>query len=542
MYTADQVLQKADNLVPVLFARLDNTAVSEFGYEDFNCGFIGNCGFDPDLIINSNSAILITGGQAINSGGSDVIINGLRYGRQIGENFTSDARVPFSFGVVNLDYRTSLDRLHWRDWDSAKFQVKIGGTIDGVAMRYSEYPLLIDGRVSSHDFDEVSMSVGFNVMPRELNRQFPLNKIGSGSSRGKSKPYVIGHVRNMSPIDLGSGTYIYHDGSPEGVVKAYDNGVDLTYIEINDLKTNSDWGFEDMNCGFIENCGSDLEILVKQDSNEVQSGFWTEDFEGLIYVNPYDSIQLTAEVKGQKIDGVFSQKANVCLNEIVNITTSENVPFTYAFDGDNIGWVFYDQKRLRDHLVEFLAPLDCYFTQNQDDNGITVHRRYNGQYEDVDGNPNNREAFAIDGDTEVVLGSFRNNGSTYRPAIRRIHYSRNFGVLTGAGVPAGSIDLKKENFTETEFNRDVYGSPSEVFTALTDDVDAQRLGQQSIARDTRRNKFLTMSLDGIGRGLEVGTVGTISHELIPKGRLIELRKVMQDTQTRVTEIEAVMYG
>ena len=232
MPTVTEVLSKAEQVIGVFEATLDNTAKGAFGYEDMCGGTVPLASLDHSLNVVSNAAVTLTCGQAYNSNGSDVITTGLFHTRSLSDNFKGGAVKTVS--DIQLDYDASPDNLHFRNFRHKRFAYKIGGKIDGVETRYADYPTYLTGTTSGRRHNDRGMSVSLSTNSPNLEKPFPTNKYTSGEAEGEAIPFVIGHVKNMKPIDLGSGLYQFHDGAVMACditdIKAYDNGAELTKV------------------------------------------------------------------------------------------------------------------------------------------------------------------------------------------------------------------------------------------------------------------------------------------------------------------------
>ena len=133
------VLEKADTVVGVFEARLNNTEFSEFGYEDHSAGMIPFTSIDLDIVSGNNSQVRISNGQALNSGASDVMSSRLMHSRSIGQNFAGAATQ--SITDIQFAFEHGNDQLQFRDLSNRKFTYKIGGIIDGDEMVFDDYPL-----------------------------------------------------------------------------------------------------------------------------------------------------------------------------------------------------------------------------------------------------------------------------------------------------------------------------------------------------------------------------------------------------------------
>lgn len=518
MTTLTEVLKNADQIILTIETRLNNTAISEWGFEDWNAGTIPNCGLDLDIVIDSNAEILITAGQARNSGGSDVVTEGLQLRRSLGDTFVSG--VEQSLGKLKLSYRNSGDALNTRDWDNRDIIVRAGGVLNGQELRYPDYPLFFKGVSKGYDFDETNMQVTLSTGPKELSNVFPFNTFNSGEARGEVLPVVFGTVRNYSPVDLGSGLYMFHDtqyGAVESVNAAYNNGTELV-LEAGDPLTES----------------------------PISGNYMTDG--NYIKVNDSDEMVLTVDLTGYDIISLpdRNERIGYIVEELVYQGSKARIPVTWIgskVTTEKIGWVIDQQKTLRQHLEEILTPHDLYFTDNLFDNGITIRRRYNGQALDFNGNTNVRNSFSFN-EEDIIEGSLRRIKTESRPQTTTVLYDKNWTVLDGDGVPSVNRNRMRKEYEKTAVVLSPGGAASSrnIKTMFINETDAEAFNVQTAARDGARNQRYSMTVHGIGHNLEVGSVGVLDHFLLPTQSFSEIRQITENTVTRRTDLTVVIYG
>jgi len=524
MKSISEVLKDSEQIVLAIDTRLDNTAISEWGFEDFNAGFLPNCGLDLDIVVNNNSRVLITAGQARNSGGSDVVEAGIQIRTELKDNFSGGTSL--SLGKLKLSFRPSQAQLHRRDWDNRDLLVSAGGLVDGEELRYPDYPVYFQGISNGYDHDESSMQVSMSLGSKELSNIFPKNTFSNGNAVGEVVPLLYGTVTNYKPVDLGNGLYQFFDNTDgedvREVTAAYNNGASLT-----------------------------LDISADVTATPATGEYITNGYQ--IKVNPSDTMNLTIDVLGPTIislPDVNDMLMNI-IGDIVYKGCEGRVPLTYLdktgpftiFDTtEKIGYVFDQQKTVRQHLEDILTPLDMYFVENKDDNGITVRRRYNGQFLDVTGEPNVRDAFYFD-EVTIVEGGVRRIRTEPRPQATRVFYNRNWSPLTTDDIPAATRLRMRREYEKTLSYISPRGTASsrDIKTALVEEADATALAIQSAARDGARNERYSLSVHDIGHGITVGDVGVLEHELLPENSFAEIRQITEDTVTRRTSLTVVIY-
>jgi len=518
--TLSKVLSSAERIVLTIEARLNNTAVSEWGFEDQNCGFVTNCGLDLSIVVNNNSAIVVTAGQAKNSGGSDVVQEGVQLRRNLADPFSGGA--DQSIGKLKLSFLESGDALHTRDWDNRQLTIKSGGVVEGDEMLFSDYPLMFAGVSNGHDHNEQSMLVSLSLASKELTNVFPKDTYTSGEAKGEVIPHLFGAVRNYKPVELGGGLYQYQAvQQPTFTVgeisAAYDNGTALT---------------QDV-AGSINQAAFDAATPI--------TGEYVY-YDGFIKTNATDEILLTVDHVNIGMTGV--REIIDVVNKIVEIGCDGRVPVTW--DGveatEEIGWVFDKQRTVREHLNELLTPLDLYFTENATDNGITIRRRYNGQALDFNGNLNVRDSFYFD-EADVLQGSLSRVRTEPRPQTTRVLYDKNWHVIEGEGVPTSTRVQMKKEYEKTSAVLSPKGSapPIDIKSPLVLEADAIAFSIQTAARDGARNQRYSLTVHGIGHELEVGYVGTIVHPLMPTNSFSEIRQVTESTSSRKTNLTVIVY-
>jgi hypothetical protein len=230
-----EVLSNVKNPVLVVDARLNNTAKTPHGFEDMVAGPLPIAGLDLSFSIENNSAIRATAGQALNSGGSDVVQEGLVIEYTLAD--IGDGSVDQSVGDIALLYKGN-DNIHFRDWDNRRITIKIGGDLNGSPMVFDDYPLLLTGISNGHDFDESRMNASISTASKELANVFPPNIYTSGEEKGQVRPVAYGQPDNISPIDQGDGYFEWSDsslGNHGGINAAYNNGTLLSYDSDGDL-------------------------------------------------------------------------------------------------------------------------------------------------------------------------------------------------------------------------------------------------------------------------------------------------------------------
>lgn len=518
MPVANECLRWCEPPVLVLEARLNNTLAPDYGFADMAGGLVPTASFNDSITFASDAVVKISTGKAKNSGSSQVVLKGVQYRRSLAPRFTGGTSSSLSKLFIN--HLAGNDQLYARDWQQKDYTLKVGGkfkpnTAYADILRYSEYPTWIQGRVLGKDFDERSMGVFFDTEPRQLSNLFPSNKVVGGVSEGQTIPFVIGHVRIMSPVLTGTGetTGQFHDGACEGVLAAYDLDGNTLTLEAGDPLT------------------ATVTAATKYMADNLGNVAWHSSINGV-----------ALEVKGARIDGVYSGAANELIAEMVKIATSSAVPVNYDFDGKPIGWVFYEQAPIKDHINTILDGIDCFYSEVETDNSITIRRRYNARINNLDGVANERDSFTF-GEVGGVNKNLRQIQAAPRPQRVTVRYNRNFSPLSNILTPsANRLSLIREWDIKTDAVSDGREAEKVIDCAYTVEADAAELSRMAADIYGLKAFIYTWVEPVIGLGLLEGDVGNMSHLLITNNVKAEIQDITVDTSTNKTSIQAIIYG
>ncbi len=516
MQVANDCLRWCEPPVLVLSTTLNNTLSPDWGFEDMAGGLVPTASFDDSISFNDNSRIKVSTGKARNAGASQVVLKGVQYRRSLSDPFSGGSSSTLSKMFIN--HLDGADQLHFRNWSQSSYVLKVGGkfkpnTAYADILKYSEYPTWIQGRILGKDFDEKSMGVFFNSEPRQLSNLFPLNRFYGGAADGKTIPFVIGHVRAMSPVVKSGSRGQFHDGDCEGIVSAYDlDGNQLT-LEAGDPSLDT------------------VSAVDKYMADNLGFVAWHSDINGVVL-----------EVKGARIGGVYSDKANELIEEMVRIATGGTVPVNYSFDGKQVGWVFYDQRPIKEQVNLILDGIDCFYSEVEDDNSITIRRRYNARFNDLDGVANNRDSFEL-GEVDGFNKGLKQIKETPRPKRVTLLFNQNFSPLSRDGLASATRDnLSTQWEIKTNPVFEGLGDERVIECAYTQSADADELARMVSDRYGIKSFVYTWTEPVIGLGIIEGDVGTNRHRLIAPNLYTEIRSITVDTNTKKTNIQAVIYG
>lgn len=518
MPDASECLRWCEPPVLVFEARLNNTLAPDYGFDDMAGGLVPAASFNDSITFDSNAVVKISTGKAKNSGSSQVVLKGVQYRRSLAPRFSGGTSSSLSKLFIN--HLAGNDQLYARDWQQKDYKLKVGGkfkpnTAYADILRYSEYSTWIQGRVLGKDFDERSMGVFFDTEPRQLSNLFPVNRFDSGVSEDETIPFVIGHVRIMSPVLTGAGetTGKFHDGDCEGVIAAYDLDGNALTVEAGDPLTAVVTG------------------ATKYMADNLGNVAWHSTVDGVLL-----------EVKGARIDGVYSGAANELIAEMVKMATSSSVPVNYDFDGKPIGWVFYDQAPIKEQINKILDGIDCFYSEVETDNSITIRRRYNARVNNLDGVANERDSFTF-GEVGGVNKSLRQIQAAPRPQRVTVRYNRNFAPISGRLLPQDNrLTLQTEWHVKSDAVSDGREGEKLIDCAYTVDADAAELSRMAADVYGLKAFIYTWIEPVIGLGLLEGDVGNMSHLLITNNVKAEIQDITVDTSTNKTSIQAIIYG
>ena len=516
MPAANDCLRWCEPPVLVLETNLNNTIAPDWGFEDMAGGMVPTASFDDSIVFSDNSRVRVSTGKARNAGASQVVLKGVQYRRSLSDPFTGGTSSSLSKMFIN--HLAGNDQLYFRNWSQSNYTLKVGGkfkpnTAYADILRYDDFPTWIQGRIIGKDFDEKSMGVFFNSEPRQMSNLFPPNRFYGGAADGKTIPFVIGHVRAMAPVVKTGSRGQFHDGDCEGVIAAYDLDGNALTLEAGDPSIDT------------------VSAVDKYMADNLGLIAWHSDINGVVI-----------EVKGARIDGVYSDKANELIAEMVKIATSDAVTVNHSFDGKKIGWVFYDQAPIKDQVNKILDGIDCFYSEVEADNSITIKRRYNARFNDLDGTANDRASFSL-GDIDGFNKKLKQVKETERPKRVTLLYNQNFSPLSRSGLDAATRDnLSRQWDIKTNPVFEGLGNEKTIECAYIDDDDADELARMVSDRYGIKSFVYTWVEPVIGLGLSEGDVGQHQHRLIKPNVYAEIREITIDTSTQKTTIQAVIYG
>jgi len=505
---------------PVLLLEtvLDNTLAPDWGFEDMPGGLIPVTSFDDSITFADNSQVRISTGKTRGVASSQIVINSVQFKRELSERFSGGSSSTLS--KMSINHRVGNAQFYLRDWAQKNYKLKVGGkfkpnTAYADILRYQDYPIWIMGRTRGKSFNEKSMQIAFDTEPVQLSNLFPENKFTSGVSEGKTIPFVIGHVRIMAPVPTGTGetTGKFHDGDCEGVVAAYDLAGNTLTLESGDPTTDT------------------VSAADKYMSDNLGNVAWHSSVDGVV-----------AEFKGARINGVFSDKANELIAEMVRIATSGSVPVNHSFDGKQIGWVFYEQASIKDQVRKILDGIDCFYSEVEQDNSITIRRRYNARAFDLDGNANVRDSFDF-GESDGINKKYKQVRAMARPKQFTLLFNQNFSPLSRDGLnSANRANLSRRWDAKSNAVHDGREPEKVVECAYTQSTDAENLSRM-IADIYGLKAFLSKWEEPqIGLGLREGDAGVLRHALIQPNVYSEILDVTTNVATHKTSLTAVVYG
>lgn len=211
----NEILSKANRLDLVAECNLNNTLSVPWTYDDWNCGFVENCGQDKETHFVSNSDVKISNNQ-INGQSTSVVMTG-------GFSVTSSLPQPLEGSNVTVSYAPlsilnidSVDSFRERRFKDSAVVIKAGGLIDKgkpteQELDYSDFEPWIEGVFVGDDKTDESIDLNIGLKSDELNYLFPSRTYDSGIAEGQAIPVVYGVAKGI-PVDLGGGIRQFHDG------------------------------------------------------------------------------------------------------------------------------------------------------------------------------------------------------------------------------------------------------------------------------------------------------------------------------------------
>ena len=232
------------------------------------------------------------------------------------------------------------------------------------------------------------------------------------------------------------------------------------------------------------------------------------DSTGRVCVSPiYNKIIIHAN-GGEEIIEIVT-----CIRKMSNLAINRDAIDTSLTPNLFVGVLLKEQKPAIEYIKEVLSTSDYFYTENLDDDNITVRRRFNYQNYPVD--------FAIDN-----LESASRTGSELRERQYIVEYDRDYGDPALSKNVKSSIGVLSDVPAKT------------LTTALANFEENAQYVADLINRDSSDNGIYQSKLLGIGHGHEVGDAGVLTDPNIPPNRPAIIRSVQQSTSTRMTTIDA----
>ncbi len=251
--------------------------------------------YDPDLMATvplyfSDFGLTTSpGSEPPNQYFAPRLMSALNFERHLFKSGKLSGRSVPGYGEIELNNADGgLDDLGRLAFDGRRVRVFIGGA----DFAFESFAVIFDGTADSAEFTDESVSIRLRDLQLTLDQ--PIQEttyLGTGDLEGpealtgKPKPLTFGHVFHISPVLIKSFELVYqvHDGPIEDVVSVHDSGVALT-------KTTGTPSFGQFSV--------DLAL-------------------GTFQLGGTPAGQITAEVKGDKTDGVFVSTVPDVIRRIV---------------------------------------------------------------------------------------------------------------------------------------------------------------------------------------------------------------------------------
>ncbi len=407
----------------------------------------------------------------------DCVKNNFVYGSSIPLNFTEEsyAQVRGQFTIVSTN-ENSLDYLLSKNWDGARYKILVGGTINKKkyneeTIDFSDYLTFISGQVNGYDWNDREIGIALGSTDQALDVPFPPNIYTSGEHEGKSKPYVIGRVYNITPVDLGDGIFQFHDGDVDQIIEVRDKGVVLT------------------SAGFSTNL----------ESESPSSGEYYYSNRGTIKVGG-DPAQITLDVQSEET--IASRVFTALVKEHTAIDD-----FSVEYIGYQMGWYVTDITTLKDLLYRLSSGMDLNVGVDRFGKFFLKKRK----------NPiDTPSSFQIT-ESDIDPKSLKRTASPKRPRVYQVEYRKNWTVQNTSDLPAavrskyssrGLYSSSKNNVGITTIDLKY------IETALVDKIDADEI-RDLIYRDSRKRHTVRFKIRNSKWDIQAGDIGEVNHPRLP---------------------------
>lgn len=434
----------------------------------------------------------------------------------VSPSFVYGSSIPLNFSGQNFRQvqgqlvaattnMNNLDSLLSSDWDGAKYTAYVGGTINRrkyneQTLTFEEYKTLIEGNVSGYEWTDRTLEVSLGSTEQLLDVAFPPNTYTTGENEGKVKPYVIGKVRNITPIEQAEGSQIYqfHDGTNFKSVDAVrDSGDALT------------------NNGLV----SDLSLASPGD------GEFNYSSDGFIKVGGSPT-QITMDVTGEETT------CSIALVRLIQRHTSVT-EFSVSYVDYQIGVYVTELTTVKELLYRLAEGMDLNIGINRFSQFFVSKR-----LDPFSSSP----SFSLTS-SDIEPRSIRRLPSPRRPSVYQVEYNRNWTIQNPNDLPS----VNRREYSERAFfassKRNVGTSTSGVKyiqTALTEKNQAEQI-RDLINRDSRKRHLMRFTIIRNSTDINAGDVGEVTHPRFPFSRFVVL-SVVNNPFRKEAKLEVVGYG